>query len=142
MSGDTGLRGISLEPEVLEIDAEGEGTLLGSRCSRCGRYFFPQRPRCGACAEPWTETVRLSREGTLTSFTRVHRKPEFSVVESPYVLAEVTLPEGLKVYSVLMSEQDREFVVGAGVRLRVMHVRETDDGTPVLGYAFTTVASG
>jgi uncharacterized OB-fold protein len=125
-----------LEPTVLEISAEdGEPTLLGSRCRLCGRVFFPARVACAGCADETTTTVRLSQEGELQSFTEVHRKPKYARVDPPYVLGEVTLPDGLFVYSVLVSEAQHKWTIGEPVRLTTTVV-QLEDGQRVNAYAF------
>lgn len=113
--------------------------LLGSRCRNCSRYYFPQRDYCAACSEKTTEIVELAGDATLTSFTRLHRKPEYSVIEPPYVLAEVTLPEGPRIYSILVEERDREPEVGEEVRLRTIEVKRPGQDEPVIAYAFALV---
>jgi uncharacterized OB-fold protein len=140
MSRETG-GATSLEPSVFKLgDEPGGDALLGSRCTECERVFFPQRAWCGACAEPTTEEIELDREGILTSFTPVHRKPEYSLVEAPYVLGEVTLQHGLRVYSVIVGLDD-EVAPDTPVRLTRLTVRTEDDGTAIVGYAFTPEGS-
>jgi uncharacterized OB-fold protein len=127
----------SLEPAVLRLgDERGDDVLLGSRCTTCERVFFPQRAWCGACAEPSTEVVELDREGVLTSLTRVHRKPEYSLVDAPYVLGEVTLRDGVRVYAVIVGLDGEDVAPDTPVRLTTLAVREQEDGTAVVGYAF------
>lgn len=131
----------SLEPLVLKVgEVPEEDVLLASLCTRCGRYFFPQRVYCGACAKRTTETVELSGEGTLTSFTRLHRKPEYSLIDPPYVLAEVTAQEGLRIYSILVGDADAELAIGDTVRLRTVEVHMPEKGIPVVAFAFAPVA--
>jgi hypothetical protein len=128
---------VSLEPDVLQLaDRTGDPVLLASRCTQCGQTFFPQRAWCGGCAEPSTEVVELPREGQLTSYARVHRKPEYSAIEAPYVLGEVTLCDGVRIYSVVTGLDDGEAEPGTPVRLSTLPVRTGDDGATVLGYAF------
>jgi len=60
--------------------------LLGSRCAKCGTYYFPKLE--GFCRNPdcdcsQFESVELSRTGTLWSFTNACYKPP-----EPYVAAE------------------------------------------------------
>lgn len=132
---------ISLEPLVLRIGNRPEDdVLLASLCTRCSRYFFPQRAYCGACAERTTETVELSGRGTLASFTRVHRKPEYSLIDPPYLLAEVTAQEGPRIYSVLVGDGDTEPAIGDEVRLRTVEVQKSEEGVAVVAYAFARVA--
>jgi hydroxymethylglutaryl-CoA synthase len=44
--------------------------LRGAKCRYCGAIGFPMQPVCAACGKEGTDSVRLSRRGTLSSFTR------------------------------------------------------------------------
>lgn len=73
--------------------------LLGTRCTRCGTYFFPrERTSCRnpACGATTLETVPLSREGTLWSFTSAGYQPPDPFVPAklpfePFAIAAVEL---------------------------------------------------
>ena len=105
----------SLEPSVFKVKSGDEPpTLLGSRCPKCQRVFFPAREWCAACLEPLCKSIELSREGTLVSFALVERKQDYSIVEPPYVLGEVLLPEGIDIYTTINLESE---VSAAGVRV-------------------------
>ena len=129
---------VSLEPSVLKLgDSKEEDVLTGSRCKECGRYFFPARVRCGACAEPTTEAVELSKEGTLISYTMITRKPRYSLIEPPYILGEVEIPEGIRLYSLINSEGVDTLAVGQKARLDTVEVKKDEEGNSVIAYAFT-----
>lgn len=73
------------------------------------------------------------------SFTSVYQKPKYAVVEPPYVVGEIELPEGVVVYSLLTRCSARELKTGAEMELAAVKVREEErQGEPatVLAYAF------
>lgn len=85
-------------PGWLSLDAE-RPRLLGTRCSRCGSYFFPpeavrcRNPRCGANE---LAVVELSHQGTLWSYTNACYQPPEPYVPvtspfQPFALAAVEL---------------------------------------------------
>ncbi|MFA5941154.1 MAG: Zn-ribbon domain-containing OB-fold protein [Sinimarinibacterium sp.] len=62
--------------------------LLGTRCTSCGTYYFPKQNsfcRNPDCAGETFEEVKLSRSGTLWSYTNAaYAPPEPYVVKEPY----------------------------------------------------------
>ena len=129
---------ISLEPTVLKVGATtDEDVLIGSKCRECHRYFFPQRKRCAHCAEPTTETVELSREGILRSFSLMTRKPKYCRVEPPYILGEVSIPEGLVIYAVIHGTDPEALEIGQPVRLDTVTIDNNEKGESVIAYRFT-----
>jgi len=87
-----------LVPGWFSTDARGEPFLLGSRCRRCGDFFFPRAAFCRnpQCTEGDLEEVRLGRRGRLWSYTVNHYEPPPPYVPSqpfvPYGVAVVELP--------------------------------------------------
>ena len=131
---------VSLEPSVLKLGRmKDEDVLIGSKCKECGRYFMPQRKWCGYCAEPTTEVVELSKEGILTSFSLMERKPDYALVETPYVFGEVTVPEGIVIYSVINAQDVNNLKMGQKVRLDPLEIKKDDEGNSVTAYAFKPV---
>ena len=131
---------ISLEPTVLKVgNIKDEDVLIGSRCTECGGYFFPQRRRCARCAEPTTESVELSREGILSSFSLMTRKPKYCLVEPPYILGEVTIPEGIVIYAVIHSIDPEALNMGQPVRLDTVEIEKNETGDSVVAYRFAPV---
>lgn len=129
---------ISLENDVLALPSspEGKPTLLGSRCKNCGRVFFPRRLRCAACAGADLEQVNLSSKGRLFSFVVVEQKPKFALVEAPYVLGEVALPEGVHVYAVIRGCDPKDLQEDLEVTLALEKVRVDENGNEVMAYVF------
>ena len=68
---------ISFNPAILGLKADdGQPHLLGSRCSACGKVFFPQQALCTECFREGTlSEYPLSNRGKLYSFTVVERVP-------------------------------------------------------------------
>ncbi len=124
---------VSFRPGELEIDPDGTGHLLGSRCRSCGAHFFPIREACSGCLSDDLETVRLSRSGTVYTYTVVRQStPAFTV---PYALGYVDLPEGVRVMGQISCEPE-ELAIGMAVELVVEPFGEDDDGNVLHGYRF------
>jgi len=129
---------ISLEPTVLKVgNTKDEDVLMGSRCTECERYFFPHRKRCAHCAEPTTESVELSREGILSSYSLMTRKPKYCLVEPPYILGEVSIPEGIVIYAVIHSTDPEALELGRPVKLDTVEIESDEKGGSVIAYRFT-----
>lgn len=89
---------VAAVPGWFSLDAE-RPRLLGTRCARCGSYFFPpeavrcRNPRCGATD---LAVVELSHQGTLWSYTNACYQPPEPYVPvttpfEPFALAAVEL---------------------------------------------------
>jgi len=128
---------ISLEPTVLKVgNAKAEDVLMGSKCTECERYFFPQRKRCAHCAEPTTEPVELSREGVLSSYSLLTRKPKYCLVDPPYILGEVSIPEGIVIYAVIHSTDPEALEMGQPVRLDTVEIENDENDGDIIAYRF------
>ncbi|MDR7555868.1 MAG: Zn-ribbon domain-containing OB-fold protein [Armatimonadota bacterium] len=123
---------VPLRPGLFVAGADGALHLAGSRCPRCGACYFPPRLVCARCLHGALETVALSRQGTVYTYTVVHQStPEFA---TPYVLAYVDLPDGVRVLAPLAGIGPDEVAIGLPVELRVEPVRVGADGRPILGW--------
>ncbi len=79
---------------------EDEPALLGTRCTTCGTVFFPRASgfcRNPACDGSELEEVRLSRTGTIWSFTDARYQPPPPYIAAdpyePFALAAVELAD-------------------------------------------------
>ncbi len=89
-------------------------TILGVRCSACGRVYVPPREVCGRCFKTMNEWVDLGTEGTIYAFT---------VVKLPYVDPNTGLP--IKV------PRTDIYVQFDGADTRLMHWLDEGDETKI-----------
>jgi uncharacterized protein len=111
--------------------------LLGSRCPSCGEAFFPRRLVCAKCLYEGTEDIELSTRGTIHTWTYCH-VPLFGKKDADvagYGVAQVDLPEGPRVQSILSGERD-DFAIGMDVEIDLETLRQNSDGDDVVIYRF------
>ena len=135
-------RVIPIAPNLFQFSPEG-ARLIGSRCVECGEVRFPVSEFCPQCCTATTETIPLSRRGTLYSFTvqRFRPPPPYRGPEEfePYGIGMIELPEGLRVTAVLADEDIDSLCVGMEMELIIMKLFEDEMGREVLGYKFRRV---
>ncbi len=112
--------------------------LLGSRCKACGRITFPPRVICLECFSEEIETIPLSRRGKLYTFTIIGYPPPG--VEAPYAIGYVDLPEGVRVFSILMDWDKENLKVGMDVELVIGRFKEDREGNEILTYKFRPIS--
>lgn len=113
-----------------------KGYLIGTRCRDCGEEFFPKRVYCAACTSSNVEEKALSTRGKIDTFTISRLTPPGSVMQAPYVLAKVELPEGLLVTTVITGCDPEKVAIGMEVDLLIEKVKEDDAGNEVMAYVF------
>lgn len=125
---------------VLELDQDGKGRLIGSRCPSCGAHFFPAREVCSGCLTEDLKHVPLSGQGTLYTYTVVRQStPGFTV---PYLLGYVDLPEGVRVLGVLHGLAEGQARIGMDLTLVTVPAGTDDEGRQVIRYGFQPAAEG
>lgn len=90
---------------------EREPHLIGSRCAACGTYYFPKAKtfcRNPDCDGEQFEDVKLSRSGTLWSYTNAAYQPP-----EPYVAADPFQPFAIAAVEL---EKEKMIVLGPVVR--------------------------
>lgn len=126
-------------PGIFEL--EPAPSLLGGYCPACDRKYFPTPMACPHCLEP-VKSVRLSKEGTIYSFTVVRVRPPFGLPQ-PYSVGYIDLKDdNLRIISLLDPERIDKLSVGAHVALSVAPIGLDRDGQPRLRYFFTTEEGG
>jgi uncharacterized OB-fold protein len=131
---------MSDKPLVAAIDGwftlDAQPQLLGTRCRACGTYFFPaQRQYCRNpdCASNQFEEVRLSRTGTLWSYTNACYPPPAPFVArepfEPFTIAAVQLEiEQMVVLGQVVTGVDTaDLAVGMPMELVLEPLHETDE---------------
>ena len=95
------------------------GGIEVQRCRACGNLMVPPAygcSRCGAGADDF-ESVTLSPEGNLYTFTRIWVPPAGLEAEAPYTVAVVELDGGVLLPSRIAKGMDEDLSVGQRVRL-------------------------
>ena len=98
-------------------EAAQEERLAYQRCADCDQALFPPRAHCPHC---WSESLTWQEstgEGTIASFTVVHRPghPAFAEL-APFVLALVDVRDGFRLLS-RITQHEPGVQVGAAVRV-------------------------
>lgn len=127
------------------LDDSGAPHLIGAKCPSCGTFVFP--PRQNNCPNPGCdadelEQVRLSRRGTLWSYTENRYQPPPPYPQSdpfePFAVAAVQLEaEGLIVLGkVVTGTLAADLKVGMEMELTTMQLYVDDDGVQRSVYAW------
>jgi len=127
------------------LDDSGVPNLIGAKCPQCGTYVFPPRenncPNPG-CSADELEQVRLSRRGTLWSYTENRYQPPPPYPQQaqfePFAVAAVQLAdEGLIVLGkVVEGTLAADMKVGMEMELTTMALYVDDDGIEHTVYAW------
>ena len=117
----------SVDPHRLRLtdnseESGGAGVLVGHRCRRCQVCVFGPAVFCQACSSDDLESVELSRQGTLYSFTVVRVPPAGWPGKVPYTLGEVELPEGPHVLAEIIDSEPDRLKLGMSMELALEQV--------------------
>ncbi len=98
--------------------------LLGSRCNKCGTFFFPKQ--AGYCRNPNCDStefseVKLSRTGTLWSYTNACYQPP-----APFVA-----PDPFEPFTIAAVHLEAEQMVILGQVVAPITVEELEIGMPM-----------
>ena len=131
-----------VEPGLFEYPVP-EGTtpaLLGSKCTNCGRTFFPKRTLCPDCFDQGNmETKRLNPRGVIYSSTIVHI-PSPVGLKPPYAYGYVDiLEENIRVFALFEGNDPDSFTPGKEVELVIDSFVKNKLGQNVIGYKFKPV---
>lgn len=123
---------------LFELDGGDDLTLVGGYSPTSGRYHFPLAPVCPYTGADDVQTVKLSRRGTLWSWTAVTAAPPGYTGPAPYGFGVVELGEGLRVVGRLtVSEPER---LHEGMRMRLVAdtvPADAPDGAELVTWAFS-----
>ncbi len=116
-----------------------KGYLIGTRCRECGETFSSKRKYCANCTGADMEEIALSTKGKIHSFTISRMVPPGSVMEAPYVLAQVRLSDGGLVSSVLTDCDVEAVDIDMDVELVIEKVMEDEEGNDVMSFKFKPI---
>jgi uncharacterized OB-fold protein len=113
--------------------------LLASRCSKCGKVYFPSKQFCAECMNEQMEEIGLSNRATLYTSTVVHIGVKG--FETPYILGWVDLLEQVRLVTQIEFDPQRASELHAGQKLELVigKLRSLPDGTEIVGYKYRPV---
>jgi uncharacterized protein len=112
--------------------------LIGSKCSQCGKVFFPKRVICPECRRRGKiEDIKLSGKGKIYTYSVINTPTEEFKTLAPYVVAIIELEEGTKITSQIVDCDPEKIEIGDEVEVVFRKIRtEGDDGVISYGYKF------
>lgn len=99
-----------------------EGRIMATRCSRCGKLYFPPRADCPDDLSADMSWQELTGRCKLLTYTTAHFAPTGFQNDVPYTIALAQCEEGAKVYALLSKDID-EKEVSIQMDLRVAPVK-------------------
>jgi hypothetical protein len=112
-------KGVLVDSKFFARRPDGTVEVVGSRCKKCGRVYFPRKRVCVDCLE-WNgvEEVPLSKKGKLVSYS-ISRDP-MRGFPIPYAFGYVMLPEGIMLYSLFTDCEPYEEKLKIGMDMEMV----------------------
>ena len=116
----------------------GRYNLEGTKCTACGRIFFPARSFCPHCRRAGNmEPHKLSGKGEVYSYSVVHDNSGFNERMMPYAVAMVKDDDGVMIEGQLVDVEMDKIQIGMRVRAVLRKLDEDGDaGIIHYGYKF------
>ena len=96
-----------------------DGSLMASRCKKCGATSFPPRADCGECMSDDFEFFEISGKATLHTFTKIVAAPTGFEDVVPYTVGVVDLEETGRLLA-WIGESIKEEDIEIGMELQVV----------------------
>ncbi len=92
--------------------------LMGTKCKKCGKVYFPPRGDCTSCLGEEIEWVKVKGAGKLVTYTQVNFAPTGFQDDVPYILALGQLNSGQYVFARFARDVPLEHVkIGMEIKL-------------------------
>ena len=108
------------------------------KCQECGRICFPPRLICPKCHSREFESIRLSDEGTIYTYTVIRVPPSQFKDEAPYAVAVVELEDGARITAQVADCAFEELEIGKRVRIEFRKIQE-DGEAGILCYGYKCI---
>ncbi|KPJ54230.1 transcriptional regulator [candidate division TA06 bacterium DG_24] len=109
--------------------------LEAGKCTDCGNIHFPPRLVCSACSGRQFETVKLSDEGTVFTYTIIRVAPSQFVDQAPYAVGIVELDDGVRISAQIADVDLDALEIGQRVRIEFRLIQnEGEAGIICYGY--------
>ncbi len=121
--------------EIIRQKEDGGYKLIGRKCRDCGFIIFPALKTCVKCKSAATEAVELAEEGTLYTYTRTMRPVNHMPADN--VTGYIDLDDGCRVLAPIDMPDGKDPVIGTRMKTGFRTLWTEEDGTEVLGFAFS-----
>jgi uncharacterized OB-fold protein len=91
--------------------------LEAGKCVKCGAVHYPARQVCPKCGGREFETIRLSREGKVVTFTVIRVAPANFTDQVPYAMGVVELDHGARLLTQITDCDLDEVKIGMPVKM-------------------------
>jgi len=119
-------------------DANGVPVVVGSKCRRCGKVFFPKKKLCTSCLKEEMEVVPLSKKGKLLLYSVALRS--HIGLDIPLINAFVGLPEKVVLFTIVTGCEDPgKLRTGLEMEMVTDKLKTDELGYEVLTYKFRPV---
>jgi 3-hydroxy-3-methylglutaryl CoA synthase len=98
--------------------------LYGQKCTDCGAVSYPRRHLCWQCSSTRLADYRLSRRGTVFTFTKDHLVPN---PDPPTVMVSADLEGGGRFFAQLTDADPATVAIGMPVELTFRRIHEGED---------------
>lgn len=138
-TAETAQQMVPLREGMFEMPETIEGTpkLFGQRCTACKEVFTTtERVYCANCSEEALERITLGTRGTVFSYTIVRQQLKGALIQAPYVMARVKLPEGVTVQTIITDIELEDVTVGMPVEICLKQLSEDEEQRAVVNFFF------
>ena len=140
--GIDGVRWVTVEPGLFEypIPEGKKPVLLGNRCSKCGRVFFPKRDICPDCFNDGDMVEKKLDSKAVIYCSTVVSVPSPAGIKPPYAYGYVDIPaDKIRFHSLLEGTEPASLAPGTEVELTIGPFAVNKQGQNIIGYKFKPV---
>jgi benzoylsuccinyl-CoA thiolase BbsA subunit len=123
-------------------ESDGKLSLVGTRCGKCRKVFFPAKEVCPDCFDGELAVEPLSMRGRLHTFSRSDMGVDG--IEVPYVFGFLDLPENIKLFGMITDcdPWDEVLKIGMEMEVYIAPVRRDGKGNELVAYKFRPLRGG
>ncbi|MBO4348440.1 MAG: Zn-ribbon domain-containing OB-fold protein [Candidatus Methanomethylophilaceae archaeon] len=119
----------------------GRYNLIGSKCTNCGKNYFPSRDFCPVCRRKSLgkmEKHNVCRNGEVFTYTVIYDAPDCNNRIKPYAAVMVRTDDGVMITGQLVDVDLGAISIGMRVRA-VLRKLDADGSSGVIHYGFKFV---
>ena len=91
--------------------------LEAAKCKSCSYISFPPRLVCPKCKSRSFDTIRLSDEGKILTYTIIRVSSDIFSQQTPYGVAIIETTEGAKLMAMIADTKIEDIAIGKKVKL-------------------------